>query len=89
MAENKRKLVKKTPEQVTVLEELYEAGMKSYKSDNTLARSLLEQAVLKTGLSESKIKVCSVETLFGTFKKQNYGNTIIMITKLTLFFFLV
>ena len=51
------KRLKKTEFQCQTLEEMYEAGMKSYRSDNLLARDLLRQAVESTGLTESQVKV--------------------------------
>ena len=51
------KRLKKTESQCQTLEEMYEAGMKSYGTDNVHARDLLRQAVESTGLTESQVKV--------------------------------
>lgn len=47
----------KTPEQVKILDELYERGMTSYGRDHKEVKKLIEEAVERTGLTAQQIKV--------------------------------
>ncbi|XP_066917480.1 uncharacterized protein [Clytia hemisphaerica] len=46
----------KTPEQVKILDELYERGMTSYGRDHKEVKKLIEEAVERTGLTAQQIK---------------------------------